>query len=70
MKVMGDCISGETCKYKCPDCEWVGSEEEMGADATIGGREEMWSNWICPKCGRWHELEDYDKIRLSSGDSL
>jgi len=43
--------------YKCPndDCGWIGREEEMHADCAG----EMWSNWICPRCGTWYRLEDY-----------
>ena len=49
-------------KYKCPSCGWVGAEDEMGADFVETEEDEIWSNWICPKCKEWHELEDYEKI--------
>jgi hypothetical protein len=59
-------------KYKCTteDCSWVGYEDEMGADfmtwydAEGNYEDESWSNWICPKCGTWHQsLEDgYEEI--------
>lgn len=44
--------------YRCPDedCSWEGPETEMGSDFS----EECWSNWICPGCGEWHSLEDYN----------
>jgi hypothetical protein len=36
----------------------------MGADWIVvdedGG--EAWSNWICPSCFTWHQLEDYTKL--------
>ncbi len=22
----------------------------------------VWSNWICPSCGTWHQLQDYLKV--------
>lgn len=51
-------------RYRCPteDCGWEGTENEMGADFVSGGDDEMWSNWICPKCGSWLRLEDYTLI--------
>ena len=50
-------------KYRC-ECGWVGVESEMEADYTIvnGDGDEAWSNWICPSCGLWQELEDYELI--------
>ena len=57
-------------KYQCPECGWVGTESEMGADYISGpeGEEftgESWSNWICPSCNIWYEdLEDYIELRI------
>lgn len=47
--------------YRCPDteCAWTGHEDDMGADFTDG---EAWSNWICPKCGQWYWLANYEHI--------
>lgn len=53
--------------YKCPDCDWVGKVSEMLADCT-GGDDEMWSNWICPKCGGWFRLDDYEKVEEGQGN--
>jgi len=51
--------------YKCPDCAWEGMEDEMKADYSFNeeGGDEAWSSWICPKCGTWYQLEDYQKIK-------
>jgi phage terminase large subunit GpA-like protein len=27
--------------------------------------DEMWSNWICPDCGQWQELEDYERVKTT-----
>jgi hypothetical protein len=24
--------------------------------------DEVWSNWICPSCGNWHQLQDYLEV--------
>ncbi len=48
-------------KYKCDECGWIGTEDDMGADAT-GGVDENWSNHICGGCGGWYTLEDYTKV--------
>jgi len=50
-------------KYKCPKCNWIGTENEMEGDSISGcdGGDETWSNWICPECKTWHELEDYEE---------
>ncbi len=55
-------------KYQCPNCDWVGTKIEMEADYLIvededGLEQEMWSNWICPECGTWHQLEDYTVVK-------
>jgi hypothetical protein len=34
----------------------------MRADAVQLGDDEFWSNWICPNCGQWWQLEDYEVI--------
>ena len=50
-------------RYEC-ECGWVGTEDEMVADSVVGDGEvdEIWSNWICPSCGEWADLEDYKEI--------
>lgn len=51
----------EAPRFGC-DCGWKGREDEMDADALIGGDCEIWSNWICPGCGEWKQLEDYERL--------
>ena len=46
-------------RYKCPICFWIGTEDEMEADSFGEPSDEVWSNWICHKCGAWHQLNDY-----------
>ena len=56
----------EEVKYKCPECGWIGTEDEMGADHESNGLDfdESWSNHICPKCDTWHEdLEEYTIVK-------
>lgn len=50
--------------YRCPDCGWEGHEREMDKDCipSDGIEDEIWSNWICPKCRMWYMLEDYTKV--------
>jgi len=41
-------------KYQCKNCGHVCTVNDM--DANAGGADpEAYSNWICPKCGTWHE---------------
>lgn len=35
----------------------------MGADSTASGE---WSNHICPGCGMWWDLSDYEEIMTKS----
>lgn len=55
-------------KYKCPECGWIGVEKDMEADYFTmfdedgNWDDEVWSNWICPGCHMWHQLEDYEKV--------
>ena len=50
-------------KYKC-ECGWIGYECEMEADfIQVDEGDEAWSNWICPSCGEWQELEDYEVVK-------
>lgn len=51
--------------YKCPECGWVGTEEAMEADSVVINEDgdEAWSNWICPSCMTWFNLEDYEEVR-------
>ena len=47
--------------FRCPDCKWVGTIDEMGADYTLDG--EAYCNYVCPKCGTWHHSpEDYEPV--------
>lgn len=58
-------MSTTTQRYECSVCEHVVNDvDEMGADfCGDGDGGEVWSNWICPKCGYWHSsLKDW--IRL------
>ena len=52
---------GDAKLYACDEngCEWVGPESEMEADSSVGADDEWWSNWICPGCGYWAQIEDY-----------
>jgi hypothetical protein len=45
-------------------CGWVGTERNMGADwCDDGDGDEIWSNWICPKCHAWEQnLKQYEKV--------
>jgi uncharacterized C2H2 Zn-finger protein len=53
--------------YKCPECGGICFEDEMDADYCFDGDgDEYWSNWICPHCGMWHQLEDYLKVQNGS----
>ena len=59
-------------KYRCVEehweteepCGWVGTEAEMKSDYIPADHheDEIWSNWICPSCGNWAMLEDYDEM--------
>lgn len=55
-------------KYKCPECNWIGTENDMEADYITYYDEEgmydqeVWSNWICASCNAWHQLEEYTKV--------
>jgi len=50
----------EEQKYKCPDCGWTGTEDEMKGDyLTMWPDDEVWTNCICPECEAWHDLDDY-----------
>ena len=42
-------------KYKCQECGWIGTEDEMESD-------DLWDNWVCPKCKWWNVLNDYEII--------
>jgi hypothetical protein len=56
--------------YKCPECHWVGTVEEMHADAIGGGdgdEDEVWSNWICGHCHVWLNLTDYERVETRDG---
>ena len=61
-------------KYKCPECEWVGTESEMRADyywiysdpdTCEHPIDEVWSSTICPQCNDWHnnDLREYDILK-------
>lgn len=55
-------------KYKCPACGWVGTENDMEGDYLTwtdeeGFFDEVWSNWVCPGCEKWHtSLDEYEKV--------
>lgn len=40
-------------KYKCPDCGWIGTEEEMVADYVYEVGDAYWETRICPNCRRY-----------------
>lgn len=50
-------------KYRCPECGWVGTENDMSADyLTFDDGGEIWSNNICPNCEAWHDIDDYEQL--------
>ena len=51
-------------QYKCKECGTECTLDQMKSDFTIPGcgEDEEWSNWICPKCEVWFELDDWIKI--------
>ena len=55
-------------RYQCPECKWIGTENDMDADHfpivdDEGNYEDVvWSNWICPSCDTWHQLQDYLEV--------
>lgn len=53
-----------TQKYKCLNCGWIGTEDQMDCDYTGGlPSEEYWSNWICPGCFRWFSgTYEYEEV--------
>ena len=56
-------------KYQCPECGWIGEESEMESDYCYEDERdnifgEYWSNWICPSCYTWQDLENYKKINI------
>ena len=51
-------------EYKC-NCNWIGTENEMGAGHYVDGDCEVWSNWICPNCDSYQSLDDYTIVRLN-----
>ena len=55
-------------KYQCKECMWVGVEADMEADYIGGDEGESWSNWICPQCGTWWQLEDYEIVDSGQGE--
>lgn len=47
-------------RVKCIECGWEGDFDDLTADAVPGvimddgtWSDEVWSNEICPKCGKW-----------------
>jgi rubredoxin len=55
-------------RYRCPSCGWVGTEQDMQADfVPASDGDEMWSNWICPKCETWWSLENYEVVAEVEG---
>ena len=56
-------------KYKCLECGWVGTEDDMESDyyyiEDVDGtiEEEVWSNWICPECDIWYfDIDEYQEV--------
>jgi hypothetical protein len=51
-------------KYKCPSCSCECTVDEMHADYAIMNEDgdEAWCNYVCPQCGMWYDLEDYEKL--------
>jgi predicted RNA-binding Zn-ribbon protein involved in translation (DUF1610 family) len=45
-------------RYRCEKCGHVCTEREMVSDSIATNEDEVWSNWICPKCGTWHPALD------------
>jgi hypothetical protein len=46
-------------RYRC-ECGWEGTEAEMlGASCSYDDENCEWSDWICPSCHTWWQLEDY-----------
>lgn len=52
--------AGSQKQYECTHCGWKGTVSEMDADCVINT--DVWSNHICPECGEWQELGDYEEI--------
>jgi predicted RNA-binding Zn-ribbon protein involved in translation (DUF1610 family) len=43
--------------YKCPECGWQGTEDEMPGDFLDS---DFYATHVCPSCGRWWVLDDYE----------
>lgn len=52
----------ENQQYRCLKCGWVGTEDQMFADSMASDEDEIWSNWICPRCQTWWLLKDYEEV--------
>lgn len=54
-------------KYKCFNCGWIGTEDEMDCDSywidSPKDPDDIFCNTICPKCHGWYPLEDYEEIK-------
>lgn len=50
-------------RYRCKNCGFICTYEEMDSDTLpIGDGDEAWSSSICPQCGRWEELENWESL--------
>lgn len=49
--------------WKC-DCGFICSSWDMEADSYWGEgmEDEVWCNWICPKCYSWNQQDDWEKV--------
>jgi hypothetical protein len=52
-------------KYRCPECGWVGTEDEMWGDYIS---DDFWSKTICPGCEIWWCLDDYEIVKIDTED--
>ncbi len=51
-------------KYKCKDCEWIGSDGDMRQDSYFTtDNVEIFSDHICPNCKQWNDLKDYTLVK-------
>lgn len=56
--------------YECLECGWIGLESEMQSDSQETDDGEAWSNWICPKCHTWWNLDDYVQVIEDAADFI
>lgn len=56
--------------YECPKCGRRGQEMEMEIRRSEIAGDELWSNWACPQCGTWWNLDDYIQVIEDAADSV